>query len=390
LIELAGGEGVVRCDDGEIVVTQDVGDDRGQRLRHGDRYRPVETWLPGDRWLVGGLLPAGAVRVEVVDDRGARVAAEIGGGAYAAVLEQSNNGRGLIVCCLDAAGSPVRRPLPADYPCARVQDAEEPCPACGAVDYDECVPTESWRGGKSGPDGTRLPSPIVVCRVCGHEEGEGAIMRLSSPDDEDETARAERLARARAEQRVQRWYSDTMTLRAVTFPIYAAEGWPAQIAGSGSHGDELTELTIAHFEAEDADLSVAPSRIEVITSIREPHPDEIVVARDKLEQWVHDEINHPHSPDLSDAAITLWFRAVARRRRAAAFGGTRSKALITIDGIAHPFVILTTPSGRWVAVRRHDDLTVTIAARDLDPSGLALEPISDPAARLLGPEPKDP
>src|SRR5205807_4312293 len=156
-----------------------------------------------------------------------------------------------------------------------------------------------------------------------------------------ETARAERLARAQAEQQVQRWYSDTMTLRGVTFPIYAADGWPAQIAGSGSHDDELTELTIAHFETELADLSVARSRIEVTTSIKEPHRDEIVVARDKLEQWVHDETDHPHSPDLSDAAITLWFRAIARRRRAAAFGGTRSEAQTTIDGIPQPFVPLT-------------------------------------------------
>lgn len=29
-------------------------------------------------------------------------------------------------------------------------------------------------------------------------------------------------------------------------------------------------------------------------------------------------------------------------------------------------MMLITPSGRWVAVRRHDDLTATIAARDLD------------------------
>jgi hypothetical protein len=51
---------------------------------------------------------------------------------------------------------------------------------------------------------------------------------------------------------------------------------------------------------------------------------------------------------------------------------------------------LTPPSGRWVAVRRHDDLTITIAAHDLDPMALALEPIPDPAVRLLGPEPPDP
>jgi len=390
LIELLGGEGVVRRDDGEIVVTQDVSDDRGQPQRDGDRYLPVKTWLEDDRSLVGGLLPSGAVSVEVIDDRGRRGVAMIGDGAYAAILEQPNDGHEPVVCCRDATGFPVRRPRPDDYPCARVDDAEEPCPACGAVDYDECVPTESWRGSRAGPDGTTIaPSPIVVCRVCGHEEGEGSIMRSSSADDEDETARAERIAHWRAEQRVQRWYSNKLTLRAVTFPIYAAEGCPAQINGSGSHGDELTDLTIAHTESQDADLFDVRPRIEVTTSTDESHNDEIAVAHQKLEQWVHDEIDHPLSPDLSDAAITLWFRAVDRRRRAAALAATRSEAQITIDGAAAPFLILTTPSGRWVAVRHHDDLTVTIAARDLDPTTITIEPIADPAARLLGPEPED-
>ena len=40
LIELSGGEGVVRREDGEIVVTHDVGDDRGQALRRCDSFRP--------------------------------------------------------------------------------------------------------------------------------------------------------------------------------------------------------------------------------------------------------------------------------------------------------------------------------------------------------------
>ena len=45
--------------------------------------------------------------------------------------------------------------------------------------------------------------------------------------DEDAVARETRMRRIRAEQAVQRWYADKMTLMAVTFPIYAAEGWPA-------------------------------------------------------------------------------------------------------------------------------------------------------------------
>lgn len=88
LIELPDGEGVVRRD-GEIVVTQDVSDDRGQPLRDGDHYPPVKTWLPDDRCLVGGLLPPGAVSAEVIDDRGTRLATRIGGGAPICVADRS-------------------------------------------------------------------------------------------------------------------------------------------------------------------------------------------------------------------------------------------------------------------------------------------------------------
>ena len=95
LIELPDGEGVVRRDDAEIVVSQDVSDDRGQPLRDGDHYRPVKTWLPDDRCLVGGLLPPAAVSAEVIDDRGTRLATRIGGGAYAAILEQPKRRKGL-------------------------------------------------------------------------------------------------------------------------------------------------------------------------------------------------------------------------------------------------------------------------------------------------------
>ena len=84
MVELPGREGVIRRDDGVVVVIRDARDDRGQPLRDGDLHHPVKVWLNGDRSLVGGLLPPGAVSAEVIDDRGVRVAAKIGGGAAAA------------------------------------------------------------------------------------------------------------------------------------------------------------------------------------------------------------------------------------------------------------------------------------------------------------------
>ena len=63
---------------------------------------------------------------------------------------------------------------------------------------------------------------------------------------------------------------------------------------------------------------------------------------------------------------------------------------ITIDGAREPFLTVGTPTAHWVAVRHHHDVTITIAARDIDPASLIIEPIADPAARLLGPEPDEP
>jgi hypothetical protein len=390
LIELPGREGVVRRDDGEVVVTDDVSNGRGQALRDDDRYGPVRTWVDEARSVVGGLLPLGAVSAEVIDDRGMRIAAEVGRGAYAAIVEQSMLGREPVVCCRDGAGDPVRRPLPADYPSVPVDDTEEPCPACGAVGYEECVPTEPWRGGRPGPDHTTIPSPIVVCRACGHEEREGTFFALASSEEtENEAAREARLARALADLRAQRWYSDTMTLRAVTFPIYAAQDWPAIVGTQSSRGDQLATLTISHYDRPDADFySGDPPRIEVTTSIDDPYRGELREAQAILSSWLqHDSSD---SLEASNAARTLWLAARRRELRRKVLEATHSETLISIDGTQEPFLTLSSPTGRWVATRRHNDLTITVAGHDLDPTTITIEPIADPAGRLLGPKPHDP
>lgn len=393
LVALSGGEGVVRRGDGLVVVTEDVHADRGLPLPADHVYRPVKTWLPDDRSLVGGMLPPGAVGAEVVGDRGERVAAGVGGGAYAVVFEQPNDGQEAVVCCRDANGAAVRRPLPADYPSTPVDDADVPCPACGAVDYEERVPIEQWRGGRPGPGGTVIPDPIVVCRQCGHEEREVTFFAAgpACEDDEDEAAREAWVACAREHARVGRWYSTTMLLRALTFPVYAAEGWPAVIGGSGSQGDRLTSVTIAHHDTPNADPYAGDRpRFEITTSRDDsPASDELHQARWTLDSWLHnnDEDARWAWPEASPAAVTLWLAARDRTVRGKVLAAVRSEQQIRIDGTPAPFLTLTAATGHWVAVRRHNDLVITIAASDLDPISITIEPIPDPAARLLGPRP---
>lgn len=393
LIALPDGGGVVERDDGDVWITPDVNDDDGQPLRAEDVYHPCKTWLPDDRSLVGGLLPPGAVSAEVVDDRGERITAGVGGGAYAAVLAQPNDGREPVVCCRDAAGAPIRRPLPADYPCAPVDDADVPCPACGAIDYEERVPTESWRGGRPGPNGTVIPNPIVVCRRCGQQEPEGTFfgVQASADDDEDEAAREARVAGALAHARVGRWYSNTMMLRGLTFPVYAAEGWPAAIGGSGSRGDHLTSVTIEHYDTPDADpYAGGRPRFEITTSREDPpFDDELQRARSTLHSWLQNNDDDARSswPEASHAAVTLWLAARDRASRGKALAAARSERLIRMEGTRKPFLTLTAATGHWVSVRRHEDLMIVIAAGEVDPTAITIEPLADPAARLLGPEP---
>jgi hypothetical protein len=391
LVELPGGEGVIRGDDGEVEFTHDVREPRGQPLQPGRPYEPVMIWLADERCLVGGLLPPGAASAEIVNEAGRRVDAAVGSGAYVAAVQQSIGPGDPVVLCRDAGGAPVRRPLPGEYPSTPVSDTGEPCPACGAVDWEECVPDEQWRGGRTGPDGAGIPAPIVVCRVCGHEESEGSIMRMgTAAEDEDDAVRTARIARWRAAAMVQKWYRDALLLRAVTFPLYAAVDRPAQISVSRDDNDDLVALTIAHTETEGADLHFERTTLEVTMATCLTGRDAAAIARDAIEHWAAEESREEQAAELSDAAITLYFRSRQRRRRAAAYAAAESETQIVIDGSRQPFLTLTTPGGSWLAVRHHDDLTITVTGRDIDPASLTLEPIADPRARLLGPEPAEP
>jgi hypothetical protein len=342
--------------------------------------------------LFGGLLPPGAVSVEAVAATGVRKVAAVGSGAYAVIFDDREHSEPALGY-RDAAGAFVHRPMPAEYEHRPVPDAEEPCPVCGAVEYEEYFPTEDWRGG-SGRKGTDsfVPSPLIVCRNCGHQEQAGGIIRIGQPDDaeEDAAAREARMARIRAEQVVQRWYSNKMTLMAVTFPIYAAEGWPARINGQASSGDDLVKLTIAHAETLPDSMFVTRPRIEVTTSVDPHEPGELAVARDVYASGIEADSHARPTDGLSDAALTLWYRAVRRRRVARSHAAAVGEIAIMIDGTPEPFVTVGTPNAHWVAVRRHHDLAITIEGREVEPAALVIEPIADASTRLLGPKPDEP
>ena len=394
LVALPPGAGLVRVEDGSVLITDDVAGSRsGAYLGDEDPCHPVKHWVDEDHCLVGGILPPGTASVDVVDDRGVRVLARIGGGAYVALLDQPTDGHEPIVCCRDAAGDPIRRPWPNDYPSVPVSDAEDPCPACGALDYEEYKPFEEWRGGRGGPDGVIVPNPVVSCRVCGHDEPEPTFMRSSSDpgDHQDVTQHAAGMAKVRAQILRQQWLSTQETLFDTRFPIYAADGWPSQLAGSGSQDGRSTEITIRHHDTPVTDpLSADRPRVEITTTQGDSLFSELRQVRHALDSWLRADSAGTHWPDGSGAALTLWLRARDRDRRAAVLGAKRTEQPITIDGTRTPSLMLRA-GGRWVAIARHATLTITItiAGHEVDPASLRLQPITDPVAQLLGPEPLD-
>ena len=137
-------------------------------------------------------------------------------------------------------------------------------------------------------------------------------------------------------------------------------------------------------------MFVQRPRIEVTTSIDPYQPGELALARDAFASGIEADADRRPTDGLSDAALTLWFRAARRRRVAGSHEAPVSRAEITIDGARESFLTVGTPNAHWVAVRRHQDVTITIAAREIDPASLIIEPIADPAARLLGVEPDEP
>jgi hypothetical protein len=86
----------------------------------------------------------------------------------------------------------------------------------------------------------------------------------------------------------------------------------------------------------------------------------------------------------------LWFRAARRRRVSGAYAAPVGQTEIMIDGAAERFVMVGSADAGWVAVRRHHDVTIMVVGREIDPASLVIEPIADPDARLLGPEPAEP
>jgi hypothetical protein len=296
----------------------------------------------------------------VVDDAGARHAAAAANGAWVIVLDQLPGGGGVPVRYLDAAGATVPAPLPGGER-TPISDATEPCPACGACDWEQVVP----RPRRLVAAGSWQPGAAVACRACGHAEDMGVSYAVLSEGGEPPWPEEEALRDDEAPLPPPLDFGEGRgwLLAEATFPVYAVSGRPAEVGGSGRRREVLDQLEIVHADAPPVTVTTERGYDVPLGEAR--------LAR----RAVADLYPWPlRPPELSPPAISIWIQARQRERRRVSATAQLGEADIRIDGEPARFTLATAETG-WAAVRRHADLVITVTARDCAPADITLEPL---------------
>jgi hypothetical protein len=171
--------------------------------------------------------------------------------------------------------------------------------------------------------------------------------------------------------------SNAMTLSATMFPIYAADGMPGRLSGSGSSGDQVTSVTVSH--GPDDHLRHPNLRVETALTERCRHASEETLATEALARWLHDELDGWSGG--SDAAFVLALRAHERARHQLARRATTTERVIDIDSDPTTFTFVEAGS-RWAAVARAGPVTITMTATEIDPATIRLQAAQEPTKSL--------
>jgi hypothetical protein len=349
-----GGRAEVVRDGRGTLLVGSVEQDGGTEIRDAAAARMALEGVAGGRFVVGGLLPPGAVRAVAIAPSGEPVEAVCGGGAWLAI-GPSGDFDAPPVRFDDAAGEPVRPALPEAWPREPVADTTVACFACGASEWERITPTDFSRGSHRRGGGPEEPTPVIACVRCGHEERQGAWFGGEHPVPDQEQIRRHRERRRREEQRV---------LGGVDFTVYALVAAAApELGGWGTDIHRVTEVTLRYDGVEVTSAFLSGGGLE----------DPVQRARDAFfasagrteEDW----------PELSPAALTLLIRERERRRVAALMTARPASVEIDVDGQAVPFTAFGT-DGSWAMAANLDGAYVTIrgAGRPLDSVALTVTP----------------
>jgi hypothetical protein len=277
-----------------------------------------------DHMLQGGLVPPGATQAIVILPTGEPTPAAVGGGAY--VMIYAGHVRGpLPVRFEDADGAIVRVPQPASWPSEPLDGSAEPCAACGGTEWDRFTAVDGSRGGYEDAYGNETPGSVLVCRRCGHEEGEHGFFTAYPPDEPvDEEAIAARNTAIDREMNA----SLRATLRDITFGVYVVAGREPRVCGWGGES-----IAVEHGE-----LRVTTEREEIV--------------RRRAEERARDELTHVGGggawPDLPEAELSLWLNTRKRERTREAQLAELRLHNIAVDGHPVEFAVVTLGDG-WVA-----------------------------------------
>ena len=215
---------------------------RHPHRRPPDRVRGIPTGF-----AVGGLLPEGATRAVLEG-----VAAPTGGGAWLAIV--ASNHPEPAVRVEGENGEIVRPAHPADWLVEPVADADAPCSACSATQWERVTPTDDSRGSRGSDAGGWEPTPVIVCVRCGHEESEGAWYAATDDDAGriDAVEQRDAIAVRRAEH--------AALLRETDLPLYALAGAPSPptLSGWGVTGSRIDHVTVRHGELIELAMDARP------------------------------------------------------------------------------------------------------------------------------------
>jgi hypothetical protein len=357
---------------GDFYLSDSLVEPSGVRL---EGFRTERLVVDGERAVFGGRLPHGAVRAEAVDANGERIVCAVDGGAWVTFMADTLTATlSPAVAFRDADGVLVVPALPAEWPRDAVTDTKVQCPACCAVTWDEVLPLDGSGGtGARGSEKPRLLR-VLVCRTCGHKERMGLSFRFQQPSGEQAPEARARLANARR-RRDDRY---RQLLSAVTFPIFAADGWMARVTGFTSSDDDVTGVVVAH--------GAGNVTGEPLLEIRSDCDDAgfgdsvLAVTREALACSLHDD--QPHPCDISDAARTLATKANERLRRRAAFRSAPYVHQIQVDNVAVPFICLQHEE-HWAASTYKDGWRICMSARGVDINAVRLFEVPHPIESLL-------
>jgi hypothetical protein len=328
---------------------------------------PFIAWAP-DGTLACGYLPEGASQVEIRAPVQPQELA-IAGGAFVALLPARLDTRDVAALFRDESGAivPVRARIEGTVLARRsISDTDAMCPACGESDWEALEFANTAKNSLAGEE-------IVVCRVCGRQEGgrhATGTYRDPAADRHDDFMYPEGLS---ADS------SPADIIASASFSVYALDPETGAVAsdelGWSFDDHAVTAIKIEHM------LDMTSDVVTIASSARSDAPDLAPLATRVLEGDLLIEALMARDPDASVGAGRLAGAAAQRAAVQAARTADVDVIALPVAGGEVAFAIAQSNEPvRWAAVGRHEGNEIRITGSDTRPEDLRIVVVSEPRA----------